>query len=161
MIEILPLQPGQVADAKHVIAAVAQRIFEPEKSTEDFADLLDEDHELDDVDDYQQVYTSDRGLFLVILDDGRVIGTGAVRRLDDRVAELKRIWLLETHHGRGIGFRLVSMLLQFAREHGYESIRLHTSRQQARAIAFYHKVGFHDIPGDPEDPDDVSMELEL
>jgi putative acetyltransferase len=161
MIEILPLQPGQVADAKYVISAVAQRIFEPGKSPEDFAEVLATEHELDDVDNFQQEYMTAGGLFLVVLDDGRVVGTGAIRRLEQGVAELKRIWLLEPYHGRKIGYRVVSMLLDFARRQGYGLVRLSTSQQQVRAINFYKRVGFYEIPARDDEWDDVWMELKL
>ncbi len=161
MIEILPLQPGQIADAKYVITAVAQRIFEPGKSPEDFAEVLAAEHELDDVDNYQRDYLAEGGLFLVVLDDGKVVGTGAIRRLEQGVAELKRIWLLEGYHGRKIGYRVVSTLLDFARQQGYQLVRLSTSHQQLRAISFYKRVGFYEIPAGDDQWDDVWMELKL
>jgi putative acetyltransferase len=161
MIEILPIQPNQIADAKYVICAVAQRIFQPEKSVEEFVDIVMSMHELDDMDDYQRIYTENRGLFLVVLDDGKVIGTGAVRKLEEHIAELKRIWLLEDYHGRQIGYRTVSMLLDFARQHGYTSVRLETGHLQQRAIAFYKKMGFYEIPAFHEGSEGVSMEILL
>jgi len=161
MIEILPLQPGQIADAKYVISAVAQRIFEPEKSPEEFAEVLAGEHELEDVDNFQREYLAAGGLFLVVLDDGKVVGTGALRRLEEGVAELKRIWLLEAYHGRKIGYRVVSMLLDFARRQGYQLVRLSTSHQQLRAINFYKRVGFYEIPAGDDEWDDVWMELKL
>ena len=57
--------------------------------------------------------------FLAALDDYRLIGTGAIRKLDRDIAELKRIWLLDEYHGQGIGFRLVNLLFNFARAQGY------------------------------------------
>lgn len=160
MIEIQPLQPDQIQDAKYVIYSVAQRIFEPDSSPEEFAKMVAEDDELDDLDDYREIYTARRGLFLVVLDDGKVIGTGAIRKLEEDVAELKRIWLLEDYHGRGIGYRVVSMLMEFARRQGYRAVRLQTSGRQTRAIAFYLRFGFHPIPGESEYEDDVFMEME-
>ncbi len=133
MVEILPIQPDQIADAKCVICAVAQHIFAPEKTIEEFIKMQVGEHELNDVDNYREIYTENRGQFLVVLDDGKVVGTGAVRKhthcpqrgcywgvtLEDDVAELKRIWLLESYHGQKIGFKMVSMLLGFARQHSF------------------------------------------
>lgn len=161
MIDIQPIQPAQIADAKYVICAVAQRIFQLQKTIEEFIAIVNEQHELDNMDHYQEIYTENRGLFLVVLDGGKVIGTGAVRKFKDDIAELKRIWLLEDYHGQKIGFQVVSRLLDFARAQGYLSVCLQTSHQQKRAIAFYQKVGFYEIASYNDETDEVSMEIKL
>ena len=161
MIEILPIQPDQIPAAKKVIYAVAQRIFEPGQTLEEFTAALDSEHELRDMDNYREIYTDNRGLFLVVLDDGKVVGTGAIRKLKDDEAELKRIWLLEDYHGQKIGFRMVNMLLDFARGQGYTSVYLETTVYQKRAQVFYKKLGFQVIPSRLEDPDEISMSMPL
>lgn len=162
MITISPMQAGQVAEARRLITAVAQRIFEPGMSVEQFAAVLEREHELDDMDHYQEVYGGGRGIFLVVLDGARLVGTGALRPLDEHTAELKRIWLLEEYHGRGLGLRLVRALLGFARQAGYGRVVLQTSLQSARALGFYRKLGFKEIA--PYFPlpyeDDVFMALD-
>jgi putative acetyltransferase len=161
MIEITPIQPDQIADAKYVIHAVANRIFAPGESVEEFLKTPEGQHWLDDVENYRKVYMENRGLLLVALDDGKVIGTGGIRMLRGDVAEMKRLWLLEEYHGQKIGFRLVALLLDFARKQGYTSICLQTSPQQERAIAFYQKLGFYEIPCYNEDIEEISMGIRL
>ncbi len=73
MINITPIQTHQIEDAKYVISAVAQRIFVPDKTVQDFYDVLEEEHELHDVDTFQQEYVENRGLFLVVM-DGEKLG---------------------------------------------------------------------------------------
>jgi len=161
MINILPIQPHQITDAKYVISAVAQRIFVPEKTVQDFYDILEEEGELNDVDNFQQAYVEDRGLFLVVLDDDQLVGTGALKKLDGNIAELKRLWLLEEYHGQKIGYQVVSHLLDFARTHGYKKVRLQTGETQERALRFYSRLGFYQILSYRKSMDNVSMELEL
>ncbi len=161
MINILPIQPHQTEDAKYVISAVAQRIFVPDQTVQDFYDTLKEEHELHGVDNYQQEYVENRGLFLVVMDGGKLVGTGAIKRLEENTAELKRLWLLEEYHGQKIGYQVVSQLLDFARAHGYEKIRLQTSHKQERAVRFYTQLGFYEIPSYHESMDDISMEMSL
>ena len=108
-------------------------------------------NEFVDMDNLQTHYFDNSGLFLAALDDGRLIGTGAIRKLDEKIAELKRIWLLDEYQGQGIGFQLVARLFNFASAHGYQYIRLQTSPQQKRAVAFYKKFGFLNIPCYNED----------
>ena len=146
MINITPIQAHQIEDAKYVISAVAQRIFVPEKTVQDFYDILEEERELQDVDNFQYEYVENRGLFLVVMDGKNLVGTGAIKKLDENIAELKRLWLLEEYHGQGIGYQVVLQLLGFARTRGYEKIRLQTSQKQERAVHFYTKLGFDKIP---------------
>ena len=122
---------------------------------------IDERGELRDLDDLQSYYLDHQGLFLVAMHHGQVIGTGAIRYLDDDTAELKRLWLLEAYHGQGIGYRLVQTLLRFAQAAGYKRIRLLTDRRQDRAMHFYQRLGFQLIPCPGDDPNDVCMDLAI
>lgn len=161
MINIRPIQPHQVMDAKYIVSAVAQRIFVPEKTVQEFYDILAEEGELNDMDNYQQAYVENRGLFLVVLDEDKVVGTGAIKKLKDDIAELKRLWLLEDYHGQKIGYQVVLRLLDFARANNYEKVCLQTSQRQERAIHFYTQFGFYEIPSYRESMDNLSMEIKL
>lgn len=161
MITLTHLQPHQVFDAKSLISAVAQRIYHPGKTPEYFYDVLEEEGELKDIDDFQQIYEQNHGIFLVVLDDDRLVGTGALKRMDPSTAELKRLWLLEEYQGRGIGYQVVMRLFAFARDKGYSSIRLQTGSEQTRAITFYKKLGFREIKCYNDKTDEISMEILL
>jgi ribosomal protein S18 acetylase RimI-like enzyme len=71
------------------------------------------------------------------------------------------MWLAEAYHGQGLGYRLILELFAFAREHGYIRIRLQTSPEQVRALDFYRKVGFYEIPCYNEAVSEISMERKL
>lgn len=161
MIKIRPLQPDETEAAKWVIASVAQRIYYPDQTPQYFYDVLAEEGELRDVEDYQRIYTGDHGLFLAVLDDDRLVGTGAVKHLEADIAELKRLWLLEEYHGQRLGYQVIQHLLAFARAQGWSRVRLQTGSEQVRALAFYKKLGFVEIPSYRESMDNVSMELKL
>ncbi len=161
MIEIQLLQPEQVYAAKMVVSAVAQRIFYPDSTPEAFFEVLREEGELEDMDNFQEVYLAHQGIFLAVLDDGELVGTGALKRVDAEVAELKRLWLLEQYHGQGIGYQVVTRLFDFARQNGYKIIRLQTGSNQERALAFYKRLGFSIISSYRASMDDISMELRL
>ena len=113
------------------------------------------------MDNFQQVYENNHGLFLAVLDDGKLIGTGAIKRMDENTAELKRLWLLEEYHGQGIGHRIVMQLFDFARQKGYTRIRLQTGETQIRALEFYKRLGFYEIESYRESMDNISMEIIL
>ncbi len=159
---ILPLRPEQVAEAKRVIYTVAYGIFHDRDTLEETIAYYESVWKLKDVDDYKHGYIENGGTFLVTMDNARIVGTGALRRLEENVGEIKRLWLLPEYQGRGWGYRMMTRLLEVARQKSYTIIRLETSSSyQQRAIQFYRRMGFYEIPRFGDDPDDVAMEMVL
>lgn len=159
MIAIRPMRPDELPAAKRVMLTVAAGIFEPDHPAAHFVNR--HTAALSDVDDFQRHYGPPRGTFLVAVDDHIVVGTGAIRPIDDGTAELRRMWLLPEYHGQGIGYRLIRALLDFARAAGYRRVRLSTSDQQQQAIRFYTRQGFYPIARYRDTDDEVFMELKL
>lgn len=156
---IRPMAPADLAEAKSMMLTVAAGIFEPQHPAATFINRYGA--ALSDVDDFRNQYGPPSGAFLVAVQEDRIIGTGAIRRLDDGTAELRRMWLLPEYHGRGIGFRLASTLLEFARSAGYHHVRLSTSAVQTRAIGFYERLGFYPIQRYRDTDDEIFLELDL
>ncbi len=144
-VAIRRLEPQRAAEAKRVILSVAHGIFQWRTPLEEIVRFCDQHGEFRDVDEVQRHYFDRQGLFLVALDNGVVVGTGAIRRLDDRMCELKRLWLLPAYQGQGVGYRLIQQLFDFARAAGYRIVRLDTDARQERAIRFYERLGFRRI----------------
>jgi putative acetyltransferase len=162
MITIAPLQPHQIDEAKLILATVAWPIFKETETLEEYIALIEAGHYLRDVENFQQAYNENGGIFLVAMDDDKIIGTGALRHLDGYIAELRRMWLLEPYRGQKVGYRITQELFKLAREKGYKRVRLQTNYVQTEALAFYRKLGFTEIPSyRPEDGDDLAMEMEL
>ena len=161
MITIRPIRKDEIPAVKYIIHSVAYNIFGFDGTLEDSIRYYTDLEILNDMDDIQAHYFNNGGTFLIAHNGEQVIGSGALRKLDEETAELKRMWLLETWHGQGVGYRLFSKLIHFAKEKGYARIRLQTSPEQIRALAFYQKVGFYEIPCYSEDVDEVSMELSI
>ena len=83
---------------------------------------------------------------IVVYEDDKAIGGGAIRRYDDENIELKRVYVHTEYQGRGIGSRLVSLLIEWAVELGYERMILETGELLAESCAVYKKLGFKVIP---------------
>lgn len=83
---------------------------------------------------------------IVVYEDKRVIGGGAIRRYDNENAELKRVFVHPEYQGRGIGSRLVSLLIEWAVELGYRRMIFETGELLAESCAVYRKLGFQVIP---------------
>lgn len=162
MIEIRRIKPDEGPAAKRVIYRVAHDIFHDPRSLEESIVYHESRGELKDMDDIQRNYFEKGGIFLVMLDDNHLIGTGAIRQLEDDICELKRLWLLSQYHGKGLGYRMLQELFSFAREKGYKRIWLQTDAvQQSRALEFYRRLGFHEIPRYTDRTDDIAMEMSL
>jgi len=162
MIEIRRIQPHECAAAKRVVYRVAHTIFNDPRTLEDSIAYYESKHELKDMDDIQKNYFDNGGVFLVMLDEGQFICTGAIRKLKDDICELKRLWLLTAYHSQGLGYRMLNELLAFAREKGYKRIWLETDPiAQSRAVDFYKRLGFYEIPSYTDRGDEVAMEMIL
>lgn len=82
------------------------------------------------------------GVFLAARRDGEVIGCGGICRLEEAVAELRRMYVAPAARGLGVGRRLLAELESEARALGYSSIRLETGFRQEEAIGLYESAGF-------------------
>jgi putative acetyltransferase len=161
MVEIKPIEGHQIADAKKVILTIGRQLYQWEETLDEIVERFDQQDELSDIDNFQSYYFGNSGLFLVVIDDNQVVGTGAVRRIDESVCELKRLWLLESYHGKGLGYRVLQKLIKFAQEKGYKKILLETDHAQERAFRFYRKAGFQLTEKYNDRNSDVYMEMQI
>lgn len=162
MIEIRPIQQHEVPEAKRVIFSVAFEIFREASTLEESIAKYSAQGKLSEMDDVQKNYFNNGGTFLVTVSDGRIIGTGAIRFLEEGVCELKRLWLLLEYNKQGHGYRMMEELLRIARQKGYKAMRLLTDPiVQKNAVEFYKRLGFYVIPSFGDDPDDMGMEMML
>ena len=162
MIEIRPIQPHEVEAAKRVILTVAYELFKGADTLEESIAKFLAQGKLAEMDDIQKNYFDNGGTFLVTLDGDSVIGTGAIRYLEEDVCELKRMWLLSQYHCQGLGNRMIQELFSVARNLEYKVMRLETDPIfQQRAVRFYIQLGFYEIPRYGDDPDDMGMEIIL
>ena len=76
--------------------------------------------------------------------DGELLGVAALKRLDDRHAEIKSMHTAEAARGQGIGRALVDHLVAVARDAGYRRVSLETGSGPAFAAArrLYASAGF-------------------
>jgi GNAT superfamily N-acetyltransferase len=87
-----------------------------------------------------------QGAFLIAWMDGVAVGCGAVRRLDEKAAELKRMYVEPQVRGQGVGRALVRSLEEEARALGVTKVVLETGQRLARAIRMYEGLGYVRIP---------------
>ncbi len=86
-----------------------------------------------------------RSLFVIARNlKGDAIGCGAFRPMDEKTAEVKRMYVRE--RSSGVGSKLLFFLEHQAAEMGYEALRLETRIVNQGAVSFYERNGFSRIP---------------
>lgn len=87
------------------------------------------------------------GTFLVGWDGrGQPVCGGGVKRLEDGIAEIKRMFVVEDARSQGHARRLLRGLEDAARRLGYGRVRLDTGPKQPHAVALYESAGYREIP---------------
>ena len=87
-------------------------------------------------------YAPPDGDLLIGLDGSKIIGCVAVRKLDDRVCEMKRLFVRPEARGAGLGRGLAMAIIAVARSRGYSLMRLDTLDKLTHAIGLYVNLGF-------------------
>jgi GNAT superfamily N-acetyltransferase len=86
------------------------------------------------------------GSFIVGYSDGEPVCCGGVKRLDERRCEIKKMYVIPSHRGRGVARKLLYALEDSARELGYEIARLDTGPKQLSARGLFESEGYARIP---------------
>ena len=98
-------------------------------------------------------YAPPKGVILMAIEDGAIVGCVGIRPRMRNEAELKRLYVQPSHQGRSIGRRLFHTAMSKAKDIGYASIVLDTLPTMQTAKSLYLAYGFKQIPayyGNPE-----------
>lgn len=105
-----------------------------------------------------------KGVMLVAWIDSEAVACGILRPLDADVAEIKRLFVMPEHRGKGLARALMAELEITASRLGHGIIRLENGTLQPAAIALYQKLNYRRIErfGDyASDPMSVCFEKRL
>jgi putative acetyltransferase len=90
-------------------------------------------------------YVPPAGRLLLALVSGSVAGCAALRPVDARTGEMKRLYVRPEFRGQGIGRSLAAKIIDEARVAAYERVRLDTLASMAEAQGLYRSLGFYVI----------------
>jgi putative acetyltransferase len=92
--------------------------------------------------DLEQHYDARGGCFELIEVGGEVVGVLGWRPAGEGVFELKKLYLLSSARGRGLGRRAALRVIEAARAAGARAIVLETSLRLTDANRLYTRLGF-------------------
>lgn len=86
--------------------------------------------------------------FFSVREEGRLLGTGALKRLDATHAEIKSVHTAQAERNRGIGKAMVRHLIEEARGRGFDRLSLETGSMEAfgPSRVLYASCGFVPCP---------------
>ena len=90
-------------------------------------------------------FDQERGAFVIGWSEDLPVACGAVRPIEDGVAEIKRMYVLPEQRGKKYSLQVLSRLEVEAVRLGYHTLRLETGNRQPEAIGLYTKSGFQEI----------------
>jgi len=84
--------------------------------------------------------------------NNKIVGTVALIVREEGAFELSKMGVLEGYRGYKIGQILMDAALAFCKQAGKTRVWLDSNRKLSPAISLYNKVGFKEIPVDPNTP---------
>jgi len=106
-------------------------------------------------------YSLPLGRLILALDENKPIGCIALRKLDEGICEMKRLYVKPSARGKGLGKLLVKTVIDEAIKIGYKKMRLDTVPQMKEAIDLYRSIGFYEIESYRENPIEGALYMEM
>lgn len=90
-------------------------------------------------------YSLPEGCLLLAFYKNKLAGCVALRKFDEGMCEMKRLYVRSGYRGKCIGKALAKQILNTARKLGYTHMRLDTLPFMKEAITLYLSLGFKEI----------------
>jgi len=90
-------------------------------------------------------YAQPRGCTLLAKQKERIVGCVALRKWDEVTCEMKRLNVIPSARGQGIGRKIAETIIAQAKAMGYKHMRLDTVASMQAANRLYSSLGFHPI----------------
>ncbi|MEP0213273.1 MAG: GNAT family N-acetyltransferase [Cellulophaga sp.] len=102
-------------------------------------------------------------IFFAKIDD-TIVGCVAYIKIKENVYELGKMAVNEDYQGKRIGQALLDYAIEFAKKEHWEQVILYSSVKLKNALHIYKKIGFVEIPIEPDvvyKRSSIKMELNL
>ena len=98
------------------------------------------------LDEFARIHAPPKGKLLIAWENGLPLACGMLREFEPGIAEIQRLFVRQEARGKGLARQISLALMEHARDAGFHTIRLDTSRHLSVAIALYQSLGFKERP---------------
>ena len=147
-------------EIKELFNEYTNLVIKNDKTFEEYLKLQHFDHEIEHL---EEKYGEPYGRLYIAFYDGKLAGCIALKQIDDKKCEMKRLFVKSEFRGKNIGNILANKVIDEAKKIGYKSMLLDTFPFLTSAIKMYKKMGFYEIEQYNDSPmkDAVYLELDL
>jgi putative acetyltransferase len=119
--------------------------------------------DMESLENPKKFYLDKGGLILLAEYQGQIVGTAALKYMDQNSMELSKMGVDKAAKSLGIGELLGKSIIEEARTMGLKRLYLETNSGLTPALNLYQKLGFHRVQNftSPYSRADVAMELFL
>ena len=138
------LRSPELADAEKMIAYLKATAAETEYGLSYPEEL---DFSIQDEENFIAHYSQDKGSIMISAFDGdRLVGNASLSCVFEKKKTLHRatfgMAILKSDWGQGLGRKILSGLISFAKQAGYELLELEVASSNTSAINLYKSLGF-------------------
>lgn len=138
MIQIRPYQPGDDEQIRAFINAILEEF--------DIGQTVDEDEDMQNIAAYFDFENG--GGFWVLEDDGKIVGTIGLHRLDEESCYFSRFYLHPDYRGQGWGSKLWHNRAEYMKPFNYKKAYATSNHKFEDAVRFYETHGYERITAD-------------
>jgi ribosomal protein S18 acetylase RimI-like enzyme len=114
----------------------------------------------DELNNFPAKYGEPEGAFFIAKEGHAIIGCVGIKKLENTICEMKRLFVKDAYKGKGIGKKLVAIILDEAKLKHYEKMRLDTLDTMEKALNLYYRNNFYRIEPYYHNPGDGVVYLE-
>lgn len=149
---------------KNILVSSAEEYAAASRLFKEYAEWLGIDlsfqHFEEELQNLKSMYSNPNGGIILCKYGLEYAGCIAIRKKEEEVAELKRMFVRTAFQGRGIGKALLTDAIQHATDLRYKKIRLDTLNNMIPAISLYKQFGFYEIPAYYFNPEPTAVYFE-
>jgi len=100
------------------------------------------------LDNMYEHYNKPKATYFVIEENDSILGCAGIAQLDNyngNVCELQKMYFLQEARGKGVGYKMINVCLDKAKEYGFDACYLETMPYMEAAQKLYKKMGFEYI----------------
>ena len=152
MIELLLYKKGDESEIFKLVATVLNEYNLETNMCSTDSDLID----------IEKNYIKNDGIFKVLREDKKIIGSYGLYKLSGKSCELRKMYIYSKYRGKGFGKLMLDDALETTKNMGFTSMILETNRVLVEAKGLYQKYGFREyVPDHLSARCDIAMKMEF